>query len=456
MPLARLFLFALALLMLPAHPISAQDAAPAEPATNGVAVEVDDAAISARVRAVLSELDGMDGASAVVRAGVVTLNGEVLDADVSQNLVTLVGRIDGVLAVQNHMTETTDIARRLNPAADRVASRISQIIALAPLLALALLAASVVIVLGFVLAAMRGPWERLAPNPFIGEIYRQIIRLFFVVVGVVLALDILGATALLGTILGAAGIIGLAIGFAVRDTVENFIASVMLSIRRPFSPNDLIEIDGDLGKVIRLTSRATILLSLDGNHIRIPNATVFKSRIINYTRNRERRFQFDIGVEYDCDLAAVRALIEETVQALPFVLREPAASAWIENMGDAGVIVRVTGWIDQHATSFVAARGSAIRHAKDAIEAVGVEIPDTTYRVRLDGALAGPLYASITESDTSATAAPKPRAQPVKPLAAGREEDVKPADEQALERMVDAERHDATRTDLLERGSDIE
>ena len=125
-------------------------------------------------------------------------------------------------------------------------------------------------------------------------------------------------------------------------------------------------------------------------------------------------------------------------------------------MGDAGVIVRVTGWIDQHATSFVAARGSAIRHAKDAIEAVGVEIPDTTYRVRLDGALAGPLYASITESDTSATAAPKPRAQPVKPLAAGREEDVKPADEQALERMVDAERHDATRTDLLERGSDIE
>jgi small conductance mechanosensitive channel len=114
----------------------------------------------------------------------------------------------------------------------------------------------------------------------------------FIVLGVVLALDLFNLTALLGTILGAAGIVGLAIGFAVRDTVENFIASIMLSIRQPFRPKDLVEIEGELGHVIRLTSRATILLSLDGNHIRLPNATVFKAKIINYSRNDERRFTF--------------------------------------------------------------------------------------------------------------------------------------------------------------------
>jgi hypothetical protein len=77
-------------------------------------------------------------------------------------------------------------------------------------------------------------------------------------------LDLLGVTAVLGSILGAAGINGLAIGIAVRDSVENFVASEMLSIRQPFEAFDLVEIDGDVGKVVRLTSRATVLISVDG------------------------------------------------------------------------------------------------------------------------------------------------------------------------------------------------
>jgi len=454
MPVLRLLVTLALLALVTPFPVHAQNDTTVS--ADDIAVAPEDVATLLKIRSILSEIDGYDDISVEVRAGVVTLTGEVLEAEAASNLIDLIGRVDGVLTVQNHMSETTDIARRLNPAAERVASRMSQIVAMLPLLIVAAIAAGLVAVLGFVLAAMRGPWERMAPNPFIAEIYRQVIRLFFIVVGLVLALDILGATALLGTILGAAGIIGLAIGFAVRDTVENFIASVLLSIRHPFSPNDLIEIDGDLGKVIRLTSRATILLSLDGNHIRIPNATVFKSRIINYSRNRERRFSFDIGVEYDSDLAAVRQLIEATVQDLPFVLDDPAATAWIEDLGDAGVVLRVTGWIDQHSTSFVAARGSAIRHAKDAIEAAGVEIPDTTYRVRLDGAYGTGMMASVTQSTSDQMPRQPPNAPPAKPLPEAREEDVQPADEQALERMVDAERLEEEQTDLLERGSALE
>ena len=149
-----------------------------------------------------------------------------------------------------------------------------------PFLPLALVAVSLfalIVVIGFAIARRKQPWERLAPNAFIADIYRQILRLLFVVGSLIVALDIVNATALLSGILGAAGIVGLAIGFAVRDTVENFIASIMLSIRQPFHPNDTVEIEGDIGKVIRLTSRATILLSFDGNHIRIPNSTCSKA-----------------------------------------------------------------------------------------------------------------------------------------------------------------------------------
>ncbi|MEZ5537828.1 MAG: mechanosensitive ion channel [Thiolinea sp.] len=73
--------------------------------------------------------------------------------------------------------------------------------------------------------------------------------------------------------------------------MENYIASILLSLRNPFQVNDFVSIDGHDGNVLRLTSRATILISPDGNHIRIPNATVFKAVITNFTRHPERRFQ---------------------------------------------------------------------------------------------------------------------------------------------------------------------
>ena len=117
----------------------------------------------------------------------------------------------------------------------------------------------------------------------------------------------LGADALREA-LGAAGVAGLAVGFAVKDTIENYVASVMLSVRQPFRPNDHVVIDGKEGRVIRLTSRATVLMTLDGNHLRIPNGAVFKAVILNYTRNAERRFDFKLGVDADDDAQAAATL----------------------------------------------------------------------------------------------------------------------------------------------------
>lgn len=260
----------------------------------------------------------------------------------------------------------------------------------------------------------------------------------FFVGGLVIALDILGATALLGTILGAAGIVGLAIGFAVKDTVENFIASIMLSIRQPFRPNDTIEIDGDIGKVIRLTSRATILLSFDGNHIRIPNATVFKSRIVNYTRNKERRFVFDLGVAPDTDLAAARTLALDTVQALPFVLETPAAATWIEAIGDSTISVRIAGWIDQHETGYAAARGEAIRLAIAAFDGAGISMPEPSFR------LLSPTP-QMAKEQKKATAAKAAEVQDVQEVTA--------ASEQELSEIVDVERASQSDDDLLNRAA---
>ncbi|MEL6565275.1 MAG: mechanosensitive ion channel family protein [Pseudomonadota bacterium] len=396
-----------------------------------------DAAIAVRIRDILTELEGYDEVTVTVTSGIVTLRGTTVDATTAERLNELVGRVQGVVAIENEVTETTDVVARLNPAVERFMARLQQMIALIPLATVALLVFALVVSLGVVLARMRYPWDRIAPNAFIADIYRQIIRILFLVAGVVIALDILGATALLGTILGAAGIVGLAIGFAVRDTVENFIASIMLSIRQPFRPNDTVEIEGDIGKVIRLTSRATILLSFDGNHIRIPNATVFKSRIVNYTRNDERRFLIDLGVAYDTDLARAQALALDTVRGLPFVLAKPEPSVWIEELGDSAVVLNVAAWIAQHETSFLKARSEAWRLTIAAFDAEGIVMPETTLRVL-----------GVGDADTSA---PAPKPAPAAPIPQVQAQDVQATDEAALEAIVNQEREDGANEDLLNR-----
>ncbi len=391
-----------------------------------------DAAIAGRIRDILAELDGYTDVSVSVSSGIVTLRGTTVDAATAARLNDLAARVEGVVAIENEVTETTDVVQRLNPAVDRFRARANATIAFLPLALVALVVFAVVVLIGIVFARLRAPWDRIAPNAFIADIYRQIVRLVFLVAGLVLALDIVGATALLSTILGAAGIVGLAIGFAVRDTVENFIASIMLSVRQPFRPNDTVEIEGDTGKVIRLTSRATILLSFDGNHIRIPNSTVFKARIVNYTRNAERRFDFALGVGPDTDLAAARDLAVRTLGDLPFVLATPAPNAWIETVGDSTITLEMTGWIDQTETDIVLARSEAIRLTMAAFTAKGVAMPEPTYRVIGVGAAESP--------DTPPAPAPPAAAPP---------RHVEASADKHLEAIMEQERADPARDDLL-------
>ena len=432
MSVFRLLLVVLAL----AAPVVTQ----AQEQPNGqITVEADgatDAAIATRIREILAELGGYEDVTVQVSEGIVTLRGTTTSLAEVEALDALVARVDGVVAIKNEVTETADIARRLNPAVERFQDRLNQLWVTLPLVLIAAATAGAIVWLGLVIARRRQPFDRLAPNAFIADLLRAVVRIAFVVIALVVALDILNATALLGTILGAAGIVGLAIGFAVKDTVENFIASVLLSIRQPFGPNDVVEINGDTGKVIRLTSRATILLSFDGNQIRIPNATVFKSRIVNFSKNPETRFMFTICVSVDEDLAAAKDLAAKTIADLPFTLQAPTPAVWLGDITDGGIEIVMTGWIAQAETSLLAARGEALRQVKRAFAEAGIEIPDKTYRVRVEGAdLAGIPESRVSERPHSVETA--------------KVAEVAADTEQALDAIIDAERSQADAEDLL-------
>lgn len=433
--------FLIALLL--AFPVVAQDSG--EQPSGTIAVEdsaTQDAAIAVRIRDILGELGGYEDVTVTVTSGIVSMRGTTLDTAHAARLNDLAGRVEGVVAIENEVTETTDVVERLNPAIERFKERTLQLLNYLPLLMVAVAGFFFVVFLGFFIARRRQPWDKLAPNLFIADIYRQIIRLSSMIAGLVVMLDILGATALLSTILGAAGIIGLAIGFAVRDTVENFISSIMLSIRQPFRPNDSVEIGGDTGKVIRLTSRATILLSFDGNHIRIPNSTVFKSRIVNFSRNDERRFQFNIGVAPDTDLAMARDIGLMTLEALPFVLKTPSPSVWTKDIGDSTITMGFTAWVSQSATSLAMARSEAIRLSLDAFSHAGISMPEPTYRL-----ITNPIDGSTTKQNPE-TQKTKPKKKSAPVLTA---EEMDDGADQALEDIVNAERKELRDEDLLNR-----
>ncbi|GAB4362372.1 MAG: mechanosensitive ion channel family protein [Oricola sp.] len=428
-----------AVLLLVAAPIaSAQENGPISTGDQAIG----DREIDARIEGIFDEIDGLQGVFVTVHSGVVTLRGKVREAALANQAEQLASRVNGVVAVTNEIREVTSLPLRLEPVYQRLRQRGAQAIGYLPLLAVALATWAAIYLVGWFAARRAWPWERIAPNAFIADLLRQLVRLLFLVIGAVMALDILGATALLGTILGAAGIVGLAIGFAVRDTVENYIASILLSIRQPFRPKDYIRI-GDLeGSVISLTSRATILLDVDGNHIRIPNATVFKSNIVNYSRNPQRRFLFKVGVGPDSNLDVALETGLSCIRSLDFVIENPGPDAWIEDIGAYNVVLTFTGWIDQNVTAFLKARSEALRLTKLALEGKGFSLPAPTYQLQVRRAAPG---------------IPAPKAAEVPPVAvrqtpAASEETTAAADtspDAAVIQKVEEEHTHATRHNLL-------
>jgi small-conductance mechanosensitive channel len=209
-------------------------------------------------------------------------------------------------------------------------------------------------------------------------------------------------------------VIGLAVGFALRDTVENYIASLLLSLRQPFARDDLVTIDGCEGRVVRLTARATILMTPDGNHTRIPNARVYKAVIVNYTRNPKRRFQFDVGVDTEQNLAAAQELAAATLAQMDGVLADPPPSCTVEQLGESNVVLRVFGWVDQTQAEYVKVRSEAIRLVKGAFDRAGVVMPEPIYNVRvgqLPGAPGSAPSAAAHADQRTAQRAESPRSK---------------------------------------------
>lgn len=416
----------------PAASPPAQTPAPA-PAIS--ANTTDDAQLAGRIRSIFTEIPALRAVRVRVSSGVVTLSGDVADDKAIDQAEGIASRVSGVVTVQNGLTRNLAVEHNLDPALSGVTAKAQGFVRALPLIGVAILVAVLLGALGYAIARQKRLWDRVAPNPFLAELMATAIRFAFVIAGIVLGLQILGATALLGAVLGGAGVIGIALGFAVRDSIDNYVSSVMLSVRQPFRANDFVRIDTYEGKVVRLTSRATILITPDGNMLRIPNATVFKAVILNFTANPERRFSFDYSIAEDMDPCHAQSTALDTLAKLDFVLPSPAPLAEIVEVAGQAQQLRFHAWVDQTRTDFGKGRTRAIEAVHGALRGQGFSPPEPEYRVHLDRE--GRRNEAEEQPDT---------------LPAG---DVAP--ERHLDKMVSRERAaDDTGPDLLDTGRPVE
>jgi small-conductance mechanosensitive channel len=425
-------------------PTGAPKAAPTPTASAGPTIETEaasnsDARIARRIRGIFSELPSLARVTVKVQQGVVTLGGAVENPADRTKAEGIAGRVSGVVTVENKIARDTSVGSGV-AGLKKVSDKFAGIVGVLPLLGAALLVALLIGAVGYFIAGMRGLWLRVARNPFLAELISSAIRFAFVLGGIVIALDMLGAGALLGAVLGGAGVLGLALGFAMRDTIENYVSSLMLSLRQPFRANDKVKIDDCEGRVVSLTTRATILMTDDGNQLRVPNSTVFKAIIVNYTRNPQRRFDFILQIDTKADPAKARHCGYQALKALDFVLDEPAPSAVVRDILYPNIAMQFVGWLDQSKTDFGKGRSKALEAVKRALEENGLAIPDPITRVRME------------EAEPTA---PPPAAAPSPEPAARHDVDVAP--EHAVSEMVEKERAETDgRKDLLDPSRPVE
>lgn len=186
---------------------------------------------------------------------------------------------------------------------------------------------------------------------------------------------------------GALGIAGIAVGFAAQDTLSNFISGVTLLLERPFRIGDWVEINGQVGKVKEITLRNTLLVTRDNIITHIPNASVGTSDIINFSAGGPLRINMPIGIAYKESTKHARKVIMPILNADERVMRLPAPSVRLVELGDSSVNLMMVYWIEPSNIAIEPKISADILEAsKEALDEAGIEIPFPHLQLFIDGA----------------------------------------------------------------------
>ncbi|OHE61431.1 MAG: hypothetical protein A2Z99_06505 [Treponema sp. GWB1_62_6] len=204
---------------------------------------------------------------------------------------------------------------------------------------------------------------------------RLLVRNIIVYIGtIILFLIILGELGVnLSAFLGAAGIIGIAIGFASQTSVSNIISGLFLLGEKPFAVGDVIKVGDKTGIIITIDLMSIKIRTFDNLYIRLPNEKVLNTEVVNVTRFPIRRLDIAIAVAYKEDVGRVKDLLADIARTDPYALSEPEPLVLIQNFGASGIEFLLGVWFMK--SDFVLLKNSLLQRIKERLDAEGIEIP---------------------------------------------------------------------------------
>jgi len=349
----------------------------AAPTTVDVTPVARDEEIGRRLQSVLDATGWFTGARVRVDAGVVFLSGQAQTEELRKWAGDLARNTQAVVAVANRIEVPKTSAWDMRPGWDGLLALWRDFVQALPLIVFGMIILALSVGAGtLVTRGMTTVLARRIEARLLRSVLARGAGVLVVLAGTYVVLRVAGLTQLALTVVGGTGLIGLALGIAFRDITENFLASIFLSMQHPFETGDLIEVAGVTGYVQQLNVRTTILMTLDGSLVQIPNATVYKSNLRNFTSNTNRREDFTVGIDYAVLITDAQELARQVLVDHPAVLQDPEPSVFLDSLGSSAVNLRVYFWLNGREHSWLKVRSSVIRLVKRAFQEHGITMPD--------------------------------------------------------------------------------
>lgn len=208
-------------------------------------------------------------------------------------------------------------------------------------------------------------------DPTLVSFLSNLVYAILLVAVILAALDTLGLP--VTSLIAVVGAAGLAVGLAMKDSLGNFAAGVMLVMFRPFKKGDFVELAGVAGSVNEIRIFSTTLTTPDNKLIIIPNGQVAADTITNYSANDQRRVDMVFGVGYDDDLKVAREVLTRICANHSLVLDDPKTNIFVKNLGDSCVEFAVRPWVNT--ADYWTVWGDLLEQGKFELEAAGCSIP---------------------------------------------------------------------------------
>ena len=326
--------------------------------------------------------DWFTDAKVSVTDGVVYLFGEATAEENRTWAGDLARNTEAVVAVVNRMRIRQRSLWDMSPALAELGGMWRSVIQMLPFILFGIIALVVTWLLAkLAVRTTRWGMHRRIQSNLLRDVVSRAAAIPVLILGIYIVLRVFDLTQLAMTVVGGTGLAGLIIGIAFRDIAENLLASILISVQTPFRSGDIVEMDGNVGVVQRVTTRGTVLMTFDGNHIQIPNATVYKSTVINYSANPNRRVDFEVGIGYDDSATEAQEILLKELSAHPTILDDPEPRVVLSARGAATVNLRVYFWVNATEHNWETVRSSAMRIAKQSLLDANISLPDEAREV---------------------------------------------------------------------------